>query len=141
VVSDLFPLFAALDALVKILHALFDITAEHVFLFDLSLASLDDLVADACHEASHAVRVVVVVTELEDHTNTVEHLGKHLGDVSRLGRVNAPAWVLQDREELQTVVGCLEFVCDASSQLKELRVVRALSTLKDLDDLLEVLVL
>jgi hypothetical protein len=58
-----------------------------------------------------------------------------------LGRVNAPAWVLQDREELQTVVGCLEFVCDASSQLKELRVVRALSTLKDLDDLLEVLVL
>jgi hypothetical protein len=48
---------------------------------------------------------------------------------------------LQDREELQTVVGCLEFICDASSQLKELRVVRALSTLKDLDDLLEVLVL
>lgn len=46
--ANLFPLSAALNAFLKILHAFDHITIKHVVLVYLVPASLDDLVADLC---------------------------------------------------------------------------------------------
>jgi hypothetical protein len=44
--ADVFPLSAAVDALLEIRHAFFNISFKHVVLIDLGSASLNDLVAD-----------------------------------------------------------------------------------------------
>jgi len=44
--TDGFPLSAAINALLEIRHAFFNISLKHVILIDLGSASLNDLVAD-----------------------------------------------------------------------------------------------
>jgi hypothetical protein len=50
VLRDLFPLLAAMDGLSQVSNTFFNVVAEHVFLVDLSLASLNDLVRNAREE-------------------------------------------------------------------------------------------
>jgi hypothetical protein len=44
--ADFLPLFAAVDALIQVTNAFFDITSEHILAINLVAASLVDLVAD-----------------------------------------------------------------------------------------------
>jgi diphthamide synthase subunit DPH2 len=74
VLCDNLPFLAACDALVKVGHALLNVSAEHVFNLDLSLASADNLVADLGHETAHSLRVTVGAAQFKNHTHTVEDL-------------------------------------------------------------------
>ena len=72
------PLFAAIDSLFKISHALFDITLEYVILVDPGSASLDDLVTDHRENTLHPLSCVVIFTELLNNFDAVKNLGKDL---------------------------------------------------------------
>jgi len=68
-VADLLPLLAALNALVKVTHALLDVTAKHVLAINLLSASLVDLVANLGQKALHALGSSILLAELPDHTH------------------------------------------------------------------------
>jgi len=68
-VADLLPLLAALNALVKVTHALLDITAKHVLAINLLSASLVDLVANLGQKALHALGSSILLAELPDDTH------------------------------------------------------------------------
>jgi hypothetical protein len=74
VFGDDFPFLTACDTLVKIGHALLNVSAEHVFNLDLSLASADNLVADLGHETAHSLRITVGAAQFKNHAHTVEDL-------------------------------------------------------------------
>jgi hypothetical protein len=59
VFGNFFPLFAAVDALIEVSHALLDIPTEHVLNLDFSLAPADDLIAYFGHQAAHSFGVAV----------------------------------------------------------------------------------
>jgi hypothetical protein len=132
--ADVLPLLAACDALVKVAHALLDITFEHVILVDLGAASLDDLVGDLGEKTLHALLGVVVLGELPDDTDAVEHLREELGDVLGLRILNLAARLSKGVEELQVVVGFLVAFLNLLLKLLEAWEVRATSCLEDCND-------
>ena len=140
VLGNNFPLFAALNGLVKVGHALLDVAAEHVLLVDLDFTPLDNLVGYAGQEATHSLGGVVVGGQLEDHTHAVEDLGEELWDVFWLRVLDLAARVLQDHQELETVISDLEFFGDPGCQFLEALMVGRLGLLEHLDDALERLV-
>ena len=100
------PLVAALDALVQVTHALFDVTGQHVVLVDLLAAPANDLVADHRQQALHAAHAVVVLAKLEDDAHVVKHFRQQFGDVSRLRLLNLLTRFLQQSEEHEIII-CL----------------------------------
>ena len=94
--ADLFPLAAALNALIEVAHALLDVAAEHVLDYNLASASRIDLVADLRQKALHALRGRVVLAQLPDDSHTGEDIRNQAWDLSRLGLLNLAARILQD---------------------------------------------
>jgi diphthamide synthase subunit DPH2 len=74
VFGDDFPFLTACDTLVKIGHALLNVSAEHVFNLNLSFASANNLVADLGHETAHSLRITVGAAQFKNHAHTVEDL-------------------------------------------------------------------
>ena len=131
------PLFAAIDALFKISHALFDITLEHVVLVDPGSASLDDLVADLREKTLHPLSCVVIFTELPNDSDAVKNLGKDLWDIFWLGKLYLSAWFRKGVEELQVVLRFVMTGLDLLLQFKETWEVGTWSMLKNLNDFLK----
>ena len=131
------PLFAAIDALFKISHALFDITLEHVVLVDPGSASLDDLVADLRKKTLHPFSSVVIFTELPNDSDAVKNLRKDLWDIFWLGKLYLSAWFRKGVEELQVVLRFVMTGLDLLLQFKETWEVGTWSMLKNLNDFLK----
>ena len=68
--TDCFPISAAVDALLEITHALFNVTDKHIIFVDLLSASLDDLVADLGEKALHSFWGVVENTDFPNNSNS-----------------------------------------------------------------------
>ena len=68
------PLFAALDALVQVAHALLNVTVEHIILVNFLAATADDLVADFCQKALHSLHAIVVLAQFKDDADVLKHL-------------------------------------------------------------------
>jgi hypothetical protein len=132
--ADVLPFLAASDTLIKVTHALLDITFEHVVLIDLGAASLDDLVRDLSEETLHTLLSVVVFGELPDDTDAVENLREELRDVLRLRVLNFAARLSKGVEELQVVVGFLVAFLNLFLKLLEAWEVRTTSCLEDCND-------
>ena len=132
--ADFFPLFTAFNALVKVTHAFFDVTAKHVFLINLIAASLVDLVTDLGQEALHTIGCRIVVTQFPDDSDTVEYIRDESWDIGWLGLLNLSARILQDFEEVTVVcrflITCLDLVLKVEEGLQ----VRALVQFEHLDD-------
>jgi len=127
VLGDLLPLLTAVNRLGQVGNAFFNVTTEHVLLINFSLASLNNLVGDAGEEATHALRCVIRLTELEDHTDSVEDLRKELWDVLGLTGLNLAARSFKNSKEFQTVMGSLKFLVDFILEFHEAAMVGALS--------------
>lgn len=69
--ANIAPLIAALNALIKVTHTLFNVASQHIVLVNLLAATTDDLIADLCKQALHSVHGVIVLAKLEDDANIV----------------------------------------------------------------------
>lgn len=135
------PLLAAINALLKIIHALLDVAREHVIFVDLGSALLDDLVADLGQQALHSLSRVVVLAQLEDNPHAVQSFRQNLWDVLWLGLLNLSAWFTQGIQKLKVVFGFLPSDLNLLLEGLELLEVAAISSVKHFDNLFEILVL
>lgn len=67
--ANCFPLLTAVNALVEVSHAFFNISVKHIVDTDLSSTSFDDLVGDLSQETLHSLVSVVVFGELIDDSD------------------------------------------------------------------------
>jgi hypothetical protein len=82
--ANSFPLFATVNTLLEISHALLNITCKHVVFVDLSNASLDDLVANFGQETLHSFFSVVENTQFPDNSDSHQDVWKNFWDVTGL---------------------------------------------------------
>jgi hypothetical protein len=90
-IIDLSPSFSALDGVVEILDALFNVSVEHVVDVDLGLAALDYLVRDLVQQVRDAVVGVVELRMVPDHPHAQQQLRQHVGDLLGLGLLQLAA--------------------------------------------------
>ena len=132
--ADGLPFATATNTFIEVLHALLNITFEHIILVDLSSASLDDLVADLGEKSLHSLRGVVELTHLPDKSDTVKHFRENLRDVFRLSSFNLSAWLSQSVEELKVIIGLFMTSFDLLLKLLESWKIRTTSDVKDIDN-------
>lgn len=76
------PLFAAIDTLLQISHALINITIKHIFLVNLSPASSNDLIADLGEQTLHSIDCAVMFTQLPNYTNRAKNIRKNFRNIT-----------------------------------------------------------
>lgn len=105
--ADALPLFAAINAFVKIRNTFLDVTIKHVIFVDLSSASLDDLIGDLCEETLHSLGSIIVFTQLPDNSDVVQSFRKNLWDVFWATLLNFSARLRKHAEVLQVVLSLI----------------------------------
>jgi len=135
--ADDLPLLAALNALIKVLHALLDVVTKHIVFVDLGAAPLDDLIRDLGKQALHALVGVVVLAQLPDHTHSVENVGQKLGNIFGLSILNLAARLAQKLKEGKVVACLLVLLLNLLLKQLKARQVGAVGLAEDFDDFLE----